>query len=161
MFGLLALGCAVSVGIGAWRHASAQTANWIGNDINGLHYEVLLPENYVTTRAYPVVLYLHQLDMGDYPDALRKQVDGWFATHAFRSRHPCIVVVPMLDQTKDPGGRTVNFGGKRDGHIGEVNTIAALRQVMDRYRIDLDRVYVTGNSMGGMGAWQMLLDYNV
>ncbi|WP_428535419.1 alpha/beta hydrolase-fold protein [Rhodopila sp.] len=160
-FGLLSIGCAASVGIGAWRRAAAQTVNWIGNDIKGLRYEVLLPEDYDPTHAYPVVLYLHQLDMGDYPDALRKQVNAWFATRNFQSRHRCIVVVPMLDQTNDPGGRMVNFGGKREGHSGEDNTIAALRQVMGRYRTDPDRIYVTGNSMGGMGAWQMLLDYNV
>ena len=159
--GLLGMVCAASVGVSVWRRASAQTVNWIGADINGLHYEVLLPEDYDTKRAYPVVLYLHQLDMGDYPDALRKQVNAWFATHAFRSRHPCIVIVPMLDQSNDPGGRKVNFGGKREGHSGEDNTMAALRQVMGRYRTDPDRVYVTGNSMGGMGTWQMLLDYNV
>jgi predicted peptidase len=159
--GLLTVGFAAALGAGAWPEASAQTPDWIGADIDGLHYEVLLPAGYDGARAYPVVLYLHQLDMGNYPGALRKQVNAWFATQEFRSRHPCIVVVPMLDQTKDSGGRMVNFGGKREGHSGEDNTIVALKQVMGRYRIDTDRVYVTGNSMGGMGTWQMLLDYNV
>ena len=147
-------------GVFAWRQAAAQTADWIGADVNGLYYEVLLPEGYDASHAYPVVLYLHQLDMGTYREGLRKQVNAWFATHVFRFRHKCIVVVPMLDQTNDPGGRTLNFGGKREGHVGEENTIAALKQVRDRYHVDADRLYVTGNSMGGMGTWQMLLDYN-
>ena len=158
--GLLSIGFGAALGVGARTQAWAQTADWIGAEINGLHYEVLLPQGYDAARAYPVVLYLHQLDVGNYPDALRKQVSAWFATPAFRSRHPSIVIVPMLDQTKDPGGRMLNFGGKREGHIGADNTIAALKQVMGRYRTDTDRVYVTGNSMGGMGTWQMLLDYN-
>jgi predicted peptidase len=161
VYALLTIGIGSMLGVFAWRQASAQTADWIGADLDGLHYEVLLPQGYDAARAYPVVLYLHQLDMGDYRDDLRKQVSAWFATHAFRSRHPCIVIVPMLDQTNDPHGRMLNFGGKRDGHIGEDNTIAALKQVIARYDADTDRVYVTGNSMGGMGAWQMLLDYNV
>jgi predicted peptidase len=158
--GLVAASLGLGLGVGAWRQAAAQTADWIGADVNGMHYEVLLPDHYENGGHYPVVLYLHQLDMGSYPAGLRKQVNGWFNTYVFRAKHPCIVVVPMLDQTKDPGGRLVNFGGKREGHAGEDNTIAALRQVMDRYSVDADRVYVTGNSMGGMGAWQMLLDYN-
>lgn len=161
MCGLLTVGFGAALDVAARREAPAQTVDWIGADIDGLHYEVLLPDGYNAARPYPVVLYLHQLDMGDSPDALRKQVNAWFATSEFRSRHPCIVVVPMLDQTKDPGGRMVNFGGKREGHSGEDNTIAALKQVMARYTTDTDRIYVTGNSMGGMGAWQMLLDYNV
>jgi predicted peptidase len=144
-----------------WRQAAAQTGGWIPDEVNGLHYEILLPERYDPATRYPVVLYLHQLDMGDYREGLLKQVNGWFNTPAFRSRHPAIVVVPMLDQTKDPGGRLVNFGGKREGHAGEDNTIAALKQVMGGYPVDARRVYVTGNSMGGMGTWQMLLDYNI
>src|SRR5271165_6513593 len=101
--GLLVIGAGAVSGVGAWRKAAAQTADWIGADVNGMHYEILLPEGYNAARAYPVVLYLHQLDMGNYREGLRKQVNGWFATHAFRSRHRCIVVVPMLDQTDDPG----------------------------------------------------------
>ena len=157
---LLVAGFVAVSGISAWRQAAGQTTDWISADVNGMRYDVLLPEGYAATGAYPVVLYLHQLDFGNYPEDLRKQVNGWFNTHAFRSRHPCIVVVPVLDQTKDPGGRVINFGGKRDGHIGEDNTIAALRQVVSRYSVDTSRIYVTGNSMGGMGTWQMLLDYN-
>jgi len=143
------------------RNADAMPNGWIGADIDGLHYEVLPPEAYDKTKRYPMVLYLHQLDMGNYPAGLLKQVDGWFATPAFRARHTAIVVVPMLDQTKDPDGRLVNFGGKRDGQFGEDATIAALRQVMGGYSVDPARIYVTGNSMGGIGTWQMLLDYNI
>lgn len=151
---------AVGVGVAHWRQAVARTRDWTGFEVNGLHYAVLLPEHYDRATRYPVVLYLHQLDMGNYPEGLLKQVDGWFNTVAFRTRHPAIVVVPMLDQANDPGGRAINFGGKREGHIGEENTIAALEQVIGRYSTDPARLYVTGNSMGGMGTWQMLLDYN-
>ncbi len=134
--------------------------DWIGADINGMHYEVLLPEAYDAAKPYPVVLYLHQLDMGDYPEGLFKQVNAWFNTAAFRSRHPCIVVMPLLDQSSDKAGKRTSFGGRRGSRAGEDNAIAALKQVMGRYSVDPRRVYVTGNSMGGMGTWQMLLDYN-
>lgn len=156
---MLAAGAAI--GATGWKHAVAQSTKWIGAEVNGMHYEVLLPDGYDAHRRYPVVLYLHQLDMGNYPEGLLKQANAWFSTTDFRSRYPCIVVMPMLDQTNDPGGRTVNFGGKREGHAGEDNAIAALNQVMGRYSVDAERIYVTGNSMGGMGTWQMLLDYNV
>jgi predicted peptidase len=159
--GLGMAGLGATFGVGVWRGAAAQTTDWLSEEVNGLHYEVLLPDHYDPARRYPVVLYLHQLDMGNYRDGLRKQVNQWFNAQAFRSRHPCIVIVPMLDQTKDPGGRLVNFGGKREGHEGEDNSLAALRQVTARYATAADRIYVTGNSMGGMGTWQMLLDYNV
>jgi predicted peptidase len=144
---------------GGWQ-ALAQPSGWIAGDANGMQYRVLLPEGYDNGRQYPVVLYLHQLDMGDYPEGLLKQVNAWFDTADFRSGHKCIVVMPMLDQTGDKAGRLINFGGKREGHTGEDNTIAALKQVMARYSVDRKRIYVTGNSMGGMGAWELLLSYN-
>ena len=149
-----------AAGFVAGRLASAQTGDWVNATANDMHYKVLLPDNYNATKRYPVLLYLHQLDMGDFPEALVRQVDPWFNSSSFRLRHPCIVVMPLLDQTGDTGGRLVNFGGKRQGETGEQNAIVALQQVTRRYSVDPNRIYVTGNSMGGMGAWQMLLDYN-
>jgi predicted peptidase len=159
---LAALAALLAVGILSFvrQGIMAAPSAWSAHDLDGLHYEVLLPEHYDPERAYPAVLYLHQLDMGDFHEGLRKQVDGWFNTTAFRSAHPCIVVVPMLDQKSDPHGREVNFGGKATGRFGEEATIAALQQVMHQYRVDPHSIYVTGNSMGGMGAWDMLLAYN-
>lgn len=142
------------------REGNAATGNWTAKEVDGLHYEVLLPDHYDAAQAYPVVLYLHQLDAGTYRAALRKQAEGWFATHAFRSAHPCLVVVPMLDQSEDKHGVNINFGGKSTGRFGEAEAIAALKQVMRQYRVDRHRIYVTGNSMGGMGTWDMLLAYN-
>ena len=154
------VGAAAAGAVLAWRPlARRQSRPWTDASVNGMRYKVLAPETTAGTR-YPVLLYLHQLDMGDYPEALVRQVDVWFNTDTFQSRHPCIVVMPLLDQTHDPHGRTANFGGKREGGAGENGAIAALRQVLAAYPVDTDRVYVTGNSMGGMGAWAMLLSYN-
>ncbi len=143
-----------------WKALAAKPMRWISQTVDGLHYEVLLPADFDSEQAYPVVLYLHQLDMGNDRNGLIRQVDAWFGTDDFRSRHPAIIVVPMLDQIKDLSGRLINFGGKREGQAGEDATIAALRQVITQYRVDPTRIYVTGNSMGGMGTWAMLLSYN-
>jgi predicted peptidase len=113
--------------------------------------------NYKSTGHYPLLLYMHQYAMGNYRNGLLKQVEVWFATPAFRARHPAIIVVPMLDQAKDPGA---NFGGQRTGHSWKGVTIAALKQVMGRYSVDPARIYVTGNSLGGTGTWEMMLSYN-
>jgi predicted peptidase len=133
--------------------------DWIAAEVNGMAYDVRLPAAPVPGRRYPVVLYLHQLAMGTDRATLHTQIDPWFDSAAF-ARHPAIVVVPRLDQSHDPGGRLVNFGGKRTGGADEVNAIDALRAVVTRFPADLTRIYVTGNSMGGMGTWDMMLSYN-
>jgi predicted peptidase len=144
-----------------WRRAAAQETGWINQTVNGMHYGVLLPQGFKPDVRYPVVLYLHQLAMGTYEQGLLREIDRWFKDPVFRVGHPAIVVVPMLDQSNDPQGRVINFGGKREGQVGQDNTLAALRQVMARYAVDPARIYVTGNSMGGIGTWDLLLSYNV
>ncbi|HEY8287687.1 MAG TPA: hypothetical protein VIG49_00375 [Acetobacteraceae bacterium] len=143
--------------------SSAQNGSgtWTTQTINGMQYDVLLPANYSPTGNYPVVLYLHQLDMGNWPEGLAQEVDPWFNNTQFRSDHPAIIVKPILDQTSDPSGQTINFGGVSAGDTaGEDNAIAAVKQVMSQYSTDPSRVYVTGNSMGGIGTWDMMIKYN-
>src|SRR6185312_2210181 len=121
-----------------------------------MQYDVLLPANYDPATAYPVMLYLHQLDMGNDPSGLLQEVDPWFNSTQFRTDHPAIVVMPFLDQSADPSGQTINWGGiSTADSAGETDAIAALKQVMSQYKVDGSRVYLTGNSMGGIGTEDM------
>jgi dienelactone hydrolase len=135
---------------------------WIVASINGMQYMVLLPDGYDSAVKYPTTLYLHQLDNGSFgPAPLQQQIDPWFNTQSFRSAHPSIIVAPLLDQAADMSGQTINFGGvSTQDTVGETNAVAALKQVMGQYSVDPSRVYVTGNSMGGIGTWDMLVKYN-
>lgn len=136
---------------------SGSTGNWITQTVNGMQYDVLLPQGYNPGGTYSATLYLHQLDMGDWPAGLVQEVNPWFNTPDNHS----IVVMPLLDQTSDPGGTTINFGGVSPADTaGEANAIAALNQVMSQYPVDPSRVYVTGNSMGGIGTNDMMIKYN-
>jgi predicted peptidase len=149
---------------GTQTSASTQAVtpgNWITQSINGMQYNVLLPANYDPSVKYPTLLYLHQLDMGNDPSGLLAEVNPWFNSTAFRASTPAIVVMPILDQHADPSGQTINFGGiSSNDNPGETNAIAALKQVMSQYSADSSRIYVTGNSMGGIGTEDMLIKYN-
>src|SRR3954452_15114628 len=124
---------------------------WTTASVNGLQYEVLLPANYNPAVKYSTLLYLHALDMGLYPTDLQNQANSWFNTVAFRTAHPTIVVMPLLDQSADQSGQTINWGGVSTADTaGETNAIAALKQVLAKYSTDPTRVYVTDNSMGGI-----------
>jgi predicted peptidase len=157
---MLAGGTAAAIGGAAMRRIWAELpgGDWVDASVNGMAYKVLPPQR--RSEGLPVLLYLHQLDMGTYPDALLKQVNPWFNSAMFRSRHSCVVVMPLLDQSHDAGGVELNFGGKPHGHVGQENTLAALQRVLAAYPTDPRRVYVTGNSMGGMGTWDLLLNFN-
>jgi predicted peptidase len=140
-----------------WTRTSHSRMDWISASVDGLPYRVLLPAGYDSNRSYPAILYLHQYLMGNDPDVLLQEVEGWFAAAWFREKFPAIVVVPVLDQRGNTGA---NFGGKRVGPVMENAAVAAVQQAVTQYHADPARVYVTGNSMGGMGAWDMLLHHN-
>src|SRR4051794_18072592 len=107
---------------------AATQGDWTVQSINGMQYMVLLPDNYDPSVKYPVTLYLHQLDNGSYgPDNLQQQINSYFNTSEFRTDHPSIIVAPLLDQTADLSGETVNWGGvSTQDTPGEDNAIAAL-----------------------------------
>jgi hypothetical protein len=142
--------------------SSAQPGQWTISSVNGMQYMVLLPDDYSSSIKYATTLYLHQLDNGSYgPQNLQNQINAWFNTASFRSSYPSIIVAPLLDQTIDPSGNTINFGGvSTSDTTGENNAIAALQQVLSQYSTDPSRVYVTGNSMGGIGSDDMIIKYN-
>ena len=98
--------------------------------------------------SYPLVLYLHQNDMGtgyyQGNDLLQGQINPWFNNDQFRRNNPCIIVAPLLDQvipssiphsllilltsrqSADLSGNTINFGGYGSGDPtqGEQKSVA-------------------------------------
>lgn len=132
---------------------------WETGVINGMNFKFLRPNGYdPTTHTYPAVLFLHQLDNASQ---IPGQIDPWFNTAAFRSAHPCFVVAPMLDQSADHSGQTINWGGvTATTQAAQLNAIAIMKFFIANYAVDADHVYVTGNDMGATGAWDAMIKYN-
>jgi predicted peptidase len=108
-------------------------------------YEVYVPRVSVTTARLPVILALH--GGGQYgTDGISQTAIGF--AHAIRShpeRFPALVVFPQSPPDGTPG-----FQG-----LGGRIAFAALDKTMSEYSADETRVYLTGLSMGGNGAWYL------
>jgi predicted peptidase len=104
-------------------------------------YRVWLPAHYTKIHHWPVVLYLHGSgERGD--DGVRPLTVGLPpALEKFGQRYHCVVVIPQC----------------AEGHewYGDMEQMAltALEQSILEFHGDRRRVYVTGISMGGTGAW--------
>ena len=106
-------------------------------------YRVWVPSHYTKVHKWPVILYLHGSgERGD--DNLRPLANGLPATLQ-RDGEPyrCIVVIPQC-----------RYGQEWYGEM-ELQALATLEQTIREFNGDRSRIYLTGISMGGAGAWYM------
>ncbi len=107
------------------------------------HYQVYVPADYSATTAWPAILFLHGAgERGT--DGLRQTTVGLGpAIRRAPGRFPAIVVMPQVPPDSLWSGAPAEMA------------MAALRQTMDEFHVDPDRVYLTGLSMGGHGTWYL------
>jgi predicted peptidase len=106
-------------------------------------YRVWLPHHYTKLHRWPVVLYLH--GSGERgADDLRQVSSGLApALERFGERYKTIVVFPQAEFGQEWYGET------------ELMALAELQSAIREFHGDERRVYLTGISMGGAGAWYM------
>jgi glucose/arabinose dehydrogenase len=133
-----------------------------GTSSNGTGYGFLLPANYDSTKSYPLILYLHQMSWGSFGFSyLQPQIDAWFNTANFLRAFPCFVIAPLCNQGAQGGDATINWGGvDTNDQPAQDGAISLVKQFLANYPINPAKVYVTGNSMGGIGAWDIIIKYN-
>jgi lysophospholipase L1-like esterase/predicted esterase len=121
---------------------------------------LLLPENLVEGEQYPLVLFLHgagergrdnELQLRHFPERM--------VTDEYRKRYNCFVLAPQCP--KDEYWVYVDWSDERSTPFAATPTssmlgaIAALEKVVSDHPVDLDRIYLTGLSMGGYGTWDL------
>jgi predicted peptidase len=111
-------------------------------------YVVFIPHAYDRTKACPTILYLH--GSGSSGTDGRAQVQGSLAG-AIRKREKDFAFIAVFPQSHETNWRAESKDGKR--------AIAILDQVARDFRVDAERVYLTGISMGGQGTWSLAAAY--
>lgn len=106
-----------------------------------LRYQVYVPVNYTPSQNWPVILYLHGAgERGT--DGIRQTLIGLgSAVRNDARRFPALVIYPQAPPDSSWTGVVADAA------------MAALDAVQREYKIDPDRVYLTGLSMGGNGTW--------
>jgi predicted peptidase len=110
-------------------------------------YLLYLPEGYGRDpqQKWPLVLFLHgQLEWGDDPMILVRQGVPKLLDEGVDL--PAIIASPQTPQGKRWWTRTAILGSFLD-------------RIEATYAVDLQRVYLTGISMGGYGAWALAMRY--
>lgn len=136
--------------------ARTHKSDWV------MPYRLFRPE---TSGKAPLVMYLH--GSGGLGDDNLKQLGlgNIFGTRVWtlpenQKRFPCYVVAPQTDRgwikydfSQETEGPAKVLAGLGDGARLALELVDELRREL---KIDERRIYVTGQSMGGAGVWNML-----
>lgn len=110
-----------------------------------LHYNLFIPRNVDEEKSYPLVLFMADASTPG-TDVTRPQTQGYgalvWATKEWQAEHPCYILVPQYS------GVAVNDAYE---HTDEVDMVMRLvEKIAKEKNIDRNRLYTTGQSMGGM-----------
>lgn len=133
------------------------TAHPLGTTDAEFGYYVYLPGGYEdTTRAYPLLVFLHgKGERGDGIDELDRvlrngppkiiEADAWAPTHP-------MIVASRQYYDLDEEGNENNWG---EGHPEQLK--GYIEYLMSHYRVNALRIYLTGLSHGGNGVFDYLV----
>lgn len=108
-------------------------------------YNLLVPENYNKDKKYPLVLFIADANtVGRY--VKKPLIQGYgalvWATNESQDKNPSFILVPSYTM------QTVNDKFEITDEVDM--TIRLLYSLIENYNIDTERLYTTGQSMGGM-----------
>lgn len=104
-------------------------------------FAVWVPPGYAADRAWPCVVFLHGSGECGTDGEKPTRVGLPPAAMAHPDRWPCVIVIPQKPVEEE------------EWEEREDLVLAALEQVRREFRIDPDRVALTGLSQGGHGVW--------
>ena len=132
-----------------------------------LNYRILYPEKYKVNKKYPLILFLH--GGGERGDDNEKQLTHGaklFLDAKNRKKYPAIVVFPQCAPAPDywahmvlnekDGIRYRDFPIEEKPKPSLDRVMQLLEKLVKEEKVDPDRVYWMGLSMGGMGTFELL-----
>lgn len=127
-------------------------------------YRLLSPPKVEEGVRYPLILFLHGAgERGSDNELQLKHFPSKMLTPERRAAFPCYVLAPQCPE--DGRWTTDDWGSKSSRPIPSQPTapmagaIASLIRVVGEHPIDMDRIYLTGLSMGGYGTFELATRY--
>lgn len=104
-----------------------------------MDYLLYLPNDYDSHQSWPLVVFLHGAgERGDDLELVKKHGPPKLISEG--REFPFIVVSPQC---------------RTDRQWEPIELTALLDKVVNSHKVDQDRIYVTGLSMGGFGTWRL------
>lgn len=126
-------------------------------------WRLYVPPEATADNKLPLVFFLHGMGRKGKDNVGPMDLAVTFWSEEAQKKHPCYVLTPQC--TKKPWAPIPRIPGKRGRDNYKVtekpaNTTAGALMILDKIikekHVDPKRVYVTGQSMGGYGTWEVL-----
>ena len=138
--------------------------NVFQTDGHTLPYRFYQPQPGTASKKLPLVIFLHGAGEREFDNRTQFQR---FAPTTFWEKYPCFVLAPecpsKMTETANAESVWVDTPFRATSHQMNVNPTWPLKLVMQlidqiirKYPVDKNRIYITGLSMGGYGTWEIL-----
>jgi predicted peptidase len=123
---------------------------------DSLPYRLIKPDNYDSTKKYPLVIFLHDFwEKGVDSKRHLRQFIWQLVTDENRRKFPCFILAPQLPSS-EPKWKCEGLGSDT-WPLQCVNLLTD--ELVARLPIDSRRIYAVGNSMGAAGAFNFAIQY--
>ncbi|HMF96222.1 MAG TPA: PHB depolymerase family esterase [Vicinamibacterales bacterium] len=123
-------------------------------------YRMYVPTSYTGTKPYPLIVALHGLGGTEdsFFDGYNKVLPPLAESYGY------IVAAPLGYRVDGSygwglGNPPADPSTKRTQDLSEQDVMQVLQHVRQQYKIDENRIYLMGHSMGGIGTWKIAPKY--
>jgi predicted peptidase len=132
---------------------------YVSKTTDRLPYRLFTPLGFDRSRRYPLILFLHGTDGRGSDNVKQLTQQNQLGSHFWISPEvqggfPAFVLAPQC-----PTGQTWSEPEFNQPSKWLVMAVEVLGKVEKEFPIDPDRVYIVGQSMGGLGVWSLLQNY--
>ena len=131
------------------------------DDASGItvNYNLFIPENYDSNKKYPMVQFIPDASLFG-KDTLSQLTQGYgglvWTTEEAQKKNECFVYVPAFSGGLSHDYKTVQ--SRMESVVDDDNNVSedvfinldVIKDICKNYSIDTDRIYTTGQSMGGI-----------
>jgi predicted esterase len=131
-------------------YADKMKGEWVKLVSNqGLNYQLWGNPKWDNAKRYPLVIWLHGSgSSGDDNQAQMGGATGIFTNSEHQSKNPCFMIAPQCPSAD------IGWNKEVADHL-----MALIADLCDKLPVDMNRLYLTGSSMGGFGSWSLAAKY--